>query len=73
MGTSISSKNWFSSTNTCVRRYLWKCSGSEDGIGRCMLGGSSDSIQYSICWRSGMGIRCGVRVLVVAVSMYSST
>ena len=38
-----------------------------------MLGGSSDSIWYSICCRSGTGIRCGVRVPVVAVSMYSST
>ena len=38
-----------------------------------MLGGSSDSIRYSIFCRSSTGIRCGVRVLVVAVSMYSST
>ena len=38
-----------------------------------MLGGGSDSIWCSIYWRSGTGIRCGVRVPVVAVSMYSST
>ena len=37
---------------------------------RCMLGGSSDSIWYSIFCRLGTGIRCGVRVPVVAVSMY---
>ena len=37
-----------------------------------MLGGSSDSIWYSIFCRLGTGIRCGVRVLVVAVSIYSN-
>ena len=55
-----------------VSEDICRCNGSEDGIGRCMLGGSSDSIWYSIFCRSGTGIRCGVRVLVVAVSMYCS-
>ena len=57
----------------CDRRSLKKCNGSEDGIGKCMLGGSSDSIWYSIFCRLGTGTRCGVRVPVVAVSIYSNT